>query len=273
MNHHSIINNLKIKFIQSHYVLMKANINTLPLLFPEKKICLFLNEKAGCTFATSWFFFQQGLLEEALDYHFWIHNYRYDVYYKQKIYKSTLKSILSENFTRIKLVRSPFQRAVSSYIHAIKTKYTTTEISDFLGRKVNDDEKFTFEEFVEYLEKSGVENCNPHHRVQVEKLEKAGLLQFDKIIKLEESLPAFRQIENELGLKQSNPDLIFESISKSRHHRKRINSDEYCGNRMFKQKDAAFSQYQAFYNNSLKQKIANLYTCDFEHYNYAIDEI
>lgn len=252
---------------------MKANINTLPLIYPEKKICLFLNEKAGCTFATNWFFYQQGILEDALDYHFWIHNYRYDVYYKQNVYKSSLKTILSDEYTRIKLVRSPYQRAVSSYIHAIRTSYANHMISEFLGREIDDDGKFTFEEYIAFLEDTGVEKCNPHHRVQVERLEKSGVLKFDKIIKLEESLPAFREIENELGLKKSDPDSILDSISKLRHHRDRIESSDYCGNIMYRQKDTAFSTYPAFYNDISKEKVARLYACDFEYYGYSKDEI
>lgn len=84
-------------------------------------------------------FFQLGLLNEALDYHHWVHNYRIDIYYKQKEYLANLNSVLSPDYLRIKLVRSPYQRAVSSYIHAIRTRYATEDLSRFLQRDVSDE--------------------------------------------------------------------------------------------------------------------------------------
>jgi len=265
----SLINRLKFKIFKNHYRLLASNLVVLPLIFPEKKLCLFFSAKSGCTFATKWFFFQLGLLNEALDYHHWVHNYRIDIYYKQKEYLANLNSVLSPDYLRIKLVRSPYQRAVSSYIHAIRTRYATEDLSRFLQRDVSDEKKFTFEEFIDYLEATGVKNCNPHHRVQLENLEADGLLQFDKIIKLEESFPAFLQLEQELGLKSSD----LGSFAQSQHHRNRDASDEYCGNKLYKRSDQTFGQFRAFYNDSLKEKIANLYMCDFEQYHYPLGEI
>lgn len=273
MPFNSVIKKLKTGFFRSHYLVMKININTLPLIYPEKKICLFLNEKAGCTFATNWFFFQQNLLADALDYHFWIHNYRYDVYYKQKKYKANLTSILSDEYTRIKLVRSPYQRVVSSYIHAVKTTYAIDELSNFLGREINNDNKFTFEEFIGFLEATGVEDCNPHHRTQVEKLEKSGILTIDRVIKLEDASTGFKQLEKDLDLKESDQNSILASISELSHHRQRVSGDEYCGNRMYNQFDTTFGEYTAFYNETLKNKVAGLYEQDFNQYNYSIDEL
>jgi len=265
----SFTGRLKSKFILGRFLKKKVGIKTLPLIHPEKKLCLFVNEKAGCTFATKWFFFQLGILDEALNYDDWIHKYRYDVYYRSDNYRSSFISIFSNKHTRLKLVRSPYQRAVSSYIHAIRTSYAMKEISGFLGREINDTNTFTFEEFVAYLEKTGVRKCNPHHRIQTEKAELNGSLKIDGIIRLEESMAEFRLIENKYGLKISDLELL----SKSPHHRKRVENEEYCGNRKFVKREKSFSQYQAFYDDRLKQKVASLYACDFNQYNYPVDEV
>lgn len=247
----------------------KVSFNNLPFIFPDKKLCLFFSAKSGCTFATNWFFYQQGLLEEALEYDPWIHWYRIDVYYKEKDYREKLSRIFKPDYTLVKLVRSPYQRAVSSYIHAIRTKYVDAAISDYLGREVNKENKFTFEEFVLFLEETGVENSNLHHRTQVEKLERDGLLNITKIIKLEESIAQFRQLEKEFGLKQSD----LNNFSQSRHHRNKVFTGDYSGNKMYTHHDRIFGDYRSFYNDSVKKRIADLYACDFKEYEYNTDEL
>lgn len=260
---------LKSKIILGRFLKKKVGLKTLPLIYPEKKLCLFVNEKAGCTFAIKWFFFQQGILEDALAYNEWIHKYRYDIYYKQDKYRLSFLAIDSRKYTRIKLVRSPYQRAVSSYIHAVKTNYAGKELSQFLGREITPTNTFTFEEFVAFLEQTGVRKCNPHHRIQAEKAELTGSLKIDRIIRLEDSYPEFRRLENDFGLKASDLD----SYSHSLHHRKRVASDEYCGNKIYPKRERTFSEYQAFYNAALMEKIANIYACDFKQYNYPVDEL
>ena len=260
---------LKSKFILGRFLKKRLGIKTLPLILPDKKICLFVNEKAGCTFATKWFFFQLGILEKALEYNDWIHKYRYDVYYKSDHYRLSFLSIFSKNYIRMKLVRSPYQRAVSSYIHAIRTRYANRELSEFLHRAIDDKNTFSFEEYLAYLEQTGVRKCNPHHRVQTEKAELSGSLKIDRLIWLEDSMPEFRRMEDEYGLITSD----LSSLSQSIHHRKRVNDEEFCGDRKFFQRERNFSQFQSFYNDKLKEKVANLYASDFKQYGYPIDEI
>ena len=263
------VEELKSKFILVSFLMKKMGLKTLPLIYPEKKICLFINEKSGCTFATKWLFFQLGILDEALEYDKWIHRYRYDIYYRTDNYRLNFLSVYSNQYTRLKLVRSPYQRAVSSYIHALRTSYDIQELSRFLGRKIDNNNTFTFEEFVAYLEKTGVRNCNPHHRMQTEKAELSGSLKIDRIIRLEDSITEFQQLEEKYGLQSSD----LGSLSQSHHHHKRIQNVEYCGNRIFPKREKDFSQYQSFYNDAMKEKIAAIYAHDFKQYNYPVDEI
>lgn len=260
---------MKSKFILGRFLKKKVGIKTLPLILPDKNICLFVNEKAGCTFAAKWAFFQLGILEEALQYNEWVHRYRYDIYYKSDDYRLNFLSIFSPKYTRIKLVRSPYQRVVSSYIHAIRTRYAIRELSEFLGREIDDKNTFSFEEYVAYLEKTGVRKCNPHHRVQTEKAEFSGSLKIDQVIRLEESMAAFRRIEDDYSLRASD----LPSLSQSIHNRKRVDDEEYCGDRKYFQREKSFSQFQSFYNDALKKKVAQIYACDFDQYSYPIDEI
>lgn len=84
----------------------------------KKKFILFLNPKAGCTVWTKMFFEHFGCLEEASSYSTWVHDYRAKVFKKR--YPISLIDILSPRYTKIKIVRNPYARVVSSYIHVMK---------------------------------------------------------------------------------------------------------------------------------------------------------
>ena len=243
--------------------------NSHPLIFPEKKLCLFFTPKAGCTFATKWFFYQQGILDNALAYNPFVHDYRRDVYIKNKSYKNERKHIFSDDYTRIKLVRSPFQRAVSSYINAILSEYITKEISSFLERSLSRESRFSFEEFISFLEKIGVQNCNPHSRVQVLVEEQKNNLSFAHIVKLENSFTEFRHLEKILRLKTS--DLA--TLSDSFHHNIKIPSTSFNGDKVLGQINTGYYEYKSFYNDSLRERVAILYSSDFLQYGYNNDEL
>jgi hypothetical protein len=247
---------------------IKHKFRSHPLIYPEKKICLFFSAKAGCTFATKWFFYQQGLLDEALAYNKWVHEYRRNIYNKTATYKKELNHVNSSKYIRIKLVRSPYQRAVSSYIHAVMHNHINTEITEFLARPLTQEHRFSFEEFISFLEETGVQDCNPHNRVQALQVELQNKLSFSYIIKLENSYADFKDIENKFNLKISD----FETLSESHHHRKKISSEEFNGDKILGRINKYFFEYASFYNKTLKNQVAKLYACDFSQYQYDIDE-
>ena len=59
----------------------------VPLYSEEKQLAVLFSPKAGCTFAVKWFYFQTGILEEALAYSPWPHDYRLQVLYQQPGYR------------------------------------------------------------------------------------------------------------------------------------------------------------------------------------------
>lgn len=136
-----------------------------PWLIRNSDSCFF-SAKVGSTFITKWFFEQTGKLDEAMKFSDWIHHYRIKVYYKSPQYKQDLKHALSKQVKMIKLVRCPFQRAVSAYFHCLRHEFFYKELSDFLGEAFNNDRVFIFEEFVTYLDTLDITKCNPHFRLQ-----------------------------------------------------------------------------------------------------------
>jgi len=237
-----------------------------PLFSPEKKIALFFSAKSGCTFAVKWFFFQTGFLEVAQFYSDWIHDFRINVFYKSSQYKRNLQNILNQDTKIIKVVRNPYTRVVSSYLHAIRYGYENHSLSKFFNRQIDRDNGLSFRDYLSYLETQNLWQCNVHHRVQVHAAEKRGLVTPDYIIKLENSFEDFRKVELDLNLNDSN--LL--NFRKSIHNTSRIEKSTFCGDRQFclSKQPKAFPPSKNFFNQELTQKVGKLYAIDFKTYNY-----
>ena len=92
----------------------------------------------------------------------------------------------------IKLVRCPYQRAVSSYFHSIKHEKIYKEISETFKKSVSKNHTFTFEEFVEFLSATDISKSNPHFRSQTWIHEINRRMKFYRVIKIEDSINEFR---------------------------------------------------------------------------------
>lgn len=87
-------------------------------------IILFWSQKSGCTSLANWFFYQIDLLQTALSYSPFIHNFEYDIYKSTPAYSVRLGVALREKQKEtFKLVRNPYRRAVSSFVSLIGPPY------------------------------------------------------------------------------------------------------------------------------------------------------
>lgn len=253
-----------------------------PLFSKQHNLALLWSAKAGCTFSIKWFFDKIGFLDIAMFYHPWIHSFRSQVFCQSVEYKKFLKSqktveeLLDGEIKIVKVVRNPFSRAVSSYLAAIKgikaekDNYDTEKIRNFLGREVNEENTFSFREFVAYLESLDISCCNIHWRMQQHPSEKVGLIVPNYIVQLENSYESLRQIEIELRLNISN----FDALRESGHHSKRLKESEACfadDHFTFSAREVAFPAAKNFYDEALKKAVANIYKIDFESYNYEMN--
>ena len=224
--------------------------------------------KAACTTVIKWVFQQNGLLSEAMAYNSWVHKYRLRQYQKSDRYLSRLKRLSSGPFEVVKVVRDPLDRAVSSYIHAYRHGYDDEAIAKIVQRPVSRRQRFSFREFVTYLEQSDLQYCNPHHRVQVAPVERHVLFgtRPSRIIRIELGLnAALGELERGLGLPATdftNP--VFESD----HHTVRAAPAGLAADLAHIPKDAV-PPAAMFYDRELAAKVARLYADDFRHYGYS----
>lgn len=241
-----------------------------PLLYdPERKIALLWSAKSGSYSITKWFFFQMGLLEQAEAHARFVHKYRTEVYYNLPFYKEQLADVVKDDYTILKLIRNPYTRAVSSYVHAIRHRYIDKPVARYLKRKVDVENKFSFEEFLLYLsEACYIKRCNIHHQQQYSPLEQNRFLEVNYMIHLENIEEDLRRVEADLDL----PAYEFEPSSKSPHHTTRYETKKFCGKTRFT-RDALMNganvpHFQAFYNERLKTMVEKIYSADFENYDF-----
>ena len=256
-------------FLQRIGIRQNVIIPPKPLLDHTLRLGLLWSAKAGCTFSVKWFFHHSGLLEEALEYDPWIHNYRKDVYNQSSDYRETIKDFLRgpDQYTMVKLVRDPYDRAVSSFIHAAKHEFLEERMSTYLGRSVDQQHRFSFDEFVGYLETINLRKCNPHHRIQVHEIERKLKIKL-RAIRLDHSFQELEEIEKELGLPISDK----KQLNTSNHHTVR-QFDERLGfvgetNYEDLRKMGNLPVAEQFYNEALRKRVAKLYQEDFERYGF-----
>lgn len=226
--------------------------------------------KAACTTVVKWVFLHNGLLPEALAYSSWIHKYRLRQYQKSDQYLARLKQVGSGTFDVVKVVRDPLDRAVSSYIHAYRTGYDDKTIAEVIGRPVSRRQRFSFREFVTFLEQNNLRYCNPHHRVQVAPIERHVLFRTrpGKIIRIEQGLTsALSELERAHGL----PATDFTSpIFSSDHHTVRADHHGLAAD-LTHFSQTAVPPASMFYDDDLSARVARLYAEDFRHYGYSTD--
>ena len=238
-----------------------------PLFSKQYELAVLFSAKAGCTFIVKWFFYQTNMLHTALSYSPWIHNFRGDVFYNSYEYRKDILGLLSSRVRIIKLVRNPYERAVSSYIHAARHGYENEKISAFLDRPIDQENSFSFREFVMYLRTIDLRFCNIHHRLQRHASERRMLLKPRYVVKLENSLEELKQIEQELGLRQSS----IGELSKSPHHTYRSRRTEFCGDAkdlVIGKKNNPIPPAISFYDDDIMKEVAALYREDFDAYDY-----
>ncbi|OFC94839.1 hypothetical protein BTGOE5_50650 [Bacillus thuringiensis] len=136
-------------------------------------IILFWSQKSGCTSLANWFFYQIDLLQTALSYSPFIHNYEYHIYKNTPAYSVRLGIALREKQKEtFKLVRNPYRSAVSSFVSLIAPPYVENPewkpIRKFLYQDENSPKGISFKQFLYYLFIKGAQadDINPHFTQQ-----------------------------------------------------------------------------------------------------------
>lgn len=248
-----------------------------PLHRDDFPLVLMWSPKAGCTTLLKWFLFQIGELDKASAYDRWVHNYRQDVLCRGSAYAAKTAMLLSERQRPVfKLVRDPWQRAVSSYLQMAQSHMFRPE--DWPARTrtklhvTNGDSPhrptISFREFARALARRDVTQAsiNRHIAEQYSKGEENFAV---KIIKLENFADEIRKVEQQFGLMTAP----LEKLSQSYHHRgeKRAffagAADMQIDHMTFRMGDSP--SHDSFYDDETRDLIAMAFRNDIERYGYG----
>lgn len=243
-----------------------------PIVDARNQLVLLWSAKSGCTFAVKWLLSHMGLLDQALAYHAWIHKYRVEKLYPSEGHKAAIQAFCDSpsTFRVVKVVRDPFKRAVSSYIHAATCSYEDDRIATFLGRPVDKTAGFSFREFTQCLASVDLNTCNIHHRLQTRPLERHFTFGSSFLINLDHSMQTLPRLEQYLRLPQTDPGRYRES-----HHHTRASSvieTGFVGDIRFetlRQPNRAVPEYGRFYDADIERGVFNLYAEDFLRYGFS----
>ena len=244
-------------------------------------VVLLFSQKAGCSSLVKWFFFQIGKLDEAMSYNNWIHRYRTEVFLRQPGYQSQTAQLLdSRERPVIKLVRNPYDRAVSSFLHTVRGAGRKKEpgwemailraARERAGKPVGNRPRLSFRDFMRHLAANGTafEQINGHVAQQYLPVED-GLVA--RIIRLESFDADIRQVETDYGLKASPLELI----TTSRHHLNVDKAARGSGACAADQdiayrhiRDEALPAYAAMYDAETTELVRTCFGDDFDKYGY-----
>ncbi|WP_119301309.1 sulfotransferase family 2 domain-containing protein [Dongia deserti] len=233
-------------------------------------LAIMWSNKAACTTVMKWVFLHNGLLAESLAHGRWVHRYRLRQYQKSERYLSRLEDFGHGKLAVVKVVRNPFERTVSSYIHAYRMGYEDGAVSEVVQRPLNRQHRFSFREFVTFLERINLRTCNPHHRVQVTPVERRPLFRVRprQIIKIEQGLEkALNDLERSVGLPATD---LTDQVFASEHHTQRVSQHGPAADLTQFSRDG-LPPTNAFYDDDLRRRVARLYAEDFRCYGYSTD--
>lgn len=224
----------------------------------RSKIIMDFSEKCGHTVSVKMFFRHLGTLDKALRYHHWVHFYRIMVFSKRD--PVTRQDLNDPDYFKFKVVRNPYSRAVSSYLHAMKEDL---DDKDIMGLLEIDHKNISFSRFVEYLSKANLMTCNRHWRLQKKEYEYENPMVFDSIIKLESIKQGISKINKIKGV---NFDL--QGIA-SHHHIKKHGVVGGFANTLWSEIGDKMPRYRAFYTDELVRRVGEIYKDDIEAYDYS----
>lgn len=215
--------------------------------------------KAGCSVVAKLFLSSIGH-ENSRHFFKWPHPVR-KAY--QESNPTKLTAWLDPEILKLKFVRNPYERAVSSYIHVLKHG----RLADHLLARPDDPpaKMWSFNDFLDRLFDINLFASNDHYMPQTWMLERS-VFRFDRVIKIEHMHDELALVEKDFGRRL----VIDDRILKSRHHTHRDESHQFfCGDHSFSDLlETGLPPSDNFYSAEIIKKIERLYKRDVSVLGY-----
>lgn len=225
----------------------------------ENNIIMDWSCKCGCSIAVSMIFQHLGVLEQAKNFKKkqWVHAYRRFVYTPK--HPVNRKALCDKKNFLFKVVRNPYTRVVSSYIHVCR--YFKQNLLHL--KKINNYKQLTFRQFLSLLENSNTKfDVDPHCRMQTKNYERKNLRQ-PVICKLETLAQDIEKINA-----VCNTSYSLQGLTAHHHADKNAENTEFSADEKFESFNGAYPDYKHFYDKEIFKKVTELYKEDIERYGY-----
>jgi hypothetical protein len=170
-----------------------------------------------------WFLTQNGLLDEALAYSDWVHDYRHEKLFTSKDYVCQCERLFKHSHRDtyiIRVIRDPATRAVSSFLHFVRYGHDVehwpyaaivTQWKSAAG--LQHQPGLSFRQFLMFViaQQLNASVLDPHFRPQHDAQQDSCV---DAHVRLEDLADGLRDIENRTGL----PHVDIHQLSQSGHH-------------------------------------------------------
>jgi len=245
------------------------------LVNKDKNIMMGWTPKCACTTACKMFFNELELLDEALEFHEFIHQYRQRVY--EPKHPVLTNYMHDKDLIKFKVVRDPYRRAVSSYVHYMRDAYTVENhpIISQIKKMTGDPEpnNISFIDYLNYVSRIDVGKGKTefHQEIQHDPFEVNSSFKWDYIVKIENIKNEINKINKQHGLSLS----VEGDIGKSFHYTKKIKDfegvafDKRAKDIIIREgEDTIIPDYKFFYNPAIKKRVESIWGKDIEIYDY-----
>lgn len=244
-----------------------------PLIHPDARMIVIFSPKSACTSVVIWFLHQLGEAERAQAYHRWPHRYRGDVYYRSDLYRQACNLDLT-GFRVVRVVRDPFDRAVSSFRHVQRSGIADTDFKTLLARSDAAEAGVSFREFLDLLERMDLTRSNEHFGIQRHPVEDKLPVTHLINISTEDLFTRLNQVEADLGLPITNFAELhwIHSLAerRSRFNGRIATNDAYELRLTRSQaRRGPWPPYSALLTPPARERIAHLYAADIAAYGQA----
>lgn len=136
-----------------------------PLIDHDKRLVVLWSPKCACTTAYVWFASVCGFVDEVRQYSAAPHDHRLAVYNPRANHPTIQPSDVADYFT-LKIIRDPYQRAVSIFRHALVNGLADPELDGLR------DTGISFRQFLDIAATRDMAACDPHLRPQMHPYER-----------------------------------------------------------------------------------------------------
>ena len=243
-----------------------------PLIHPQARLLVIYSPKSACTQVSIWFFHHLGHLRAARDFHIWPHDYRDFVYRYSELYRNAFSMDFTK-FKVIRVVRDPYERAVSSYRHMLSHGFRRDSLVNRLRYRDIGRTGLSFAEFLDCLERSDLTNCNPHYRIQRHPIEDVLPVHYLVNVSKDNVFKRLGEIELEVGLPPSDVAAAAADWLNELHFHKRpdevLTDDGDLYTRRLTQDQARngpWPRYDALLTPEARGRLARIYAIDIASY-------